>query len=280
MYIGMYRPFSKKNFYYHANWTDQQYKMTKVMPESTSENLMIAVSNKTERKNFSCLMVNVLPDVNLFAGGSQNLPMFLYDEIGQYSAIRKDMLEKFNDLEEEDVLYYIYGIFHSRDYRETYHDDLAKTLPRILNVRNKNEIIELGRKLSEIHLNYETVLPYSELNIRYNSNNPSFLIQRMKHPKIKDENGNNIDDTSRIIYNKDIIVENIPQKAYDYEVNGKSAIAWIMDQYKIKNNSSDNPNLYSDNPKYIFNLLLSIINVSVQTVDLMNSLPPLEIIEE
>lgn len=206
--------------------------------------------------------------------------MFLYDEIGQYSAIRKDMLEKFNDLEEEDVLYYIYGIFHSRDYRETYHDDLAKTLPRILNVRNKNEIIELGRKLSEIHLNYETVLPYSELNIRYNSNNPSFLIQRMKHPKIKDENGNNIDGTSRIIYNKDIIVENIPQKAYDYEVNGKSAIAWIMDQYKIKNNSSDNPNLYSDNPKYIFNLLLSIINVSVQTVDLMNSLPPLEIIEE
>ena len=56
-----------------------------------------------------------------------------------------------------------------------------------------------------------------------------------------------------------------------------------MDQYQLKTNGQtgivDNPNEYSDNPKYIFNLLLSIINVSVQTVELTNNLPPLEIIE-
>lgn len=76
------------------------------------------------------------------------------------------------------------------------------------------------------------------------------------------------------------MIENIPQEAYNYEINGKTAIAWIMDQYRIKNKKEDDPNLYSDNPKYILNLLLSIINVSVQTVDIMNNMPSLEIIKD
>lgn len=66
-------------------------------------------------------------------------------------------------------------------------------------------------------------------------------------------------------------------------MNGKSAIQWIMEEYQVHNREKegivDDANLYSEDPKYIFNLLLSIINVSVQTVDLVNSLPPLEIIE-
>ena len=90
-------------------------------------------------------------------------------------------------------------------------------------------------------------------------------------------------DKSTIIYNNDISIKNIPLKAYEYIVNGNSAIEWIMDQYQIKTDKksgiTDNPNDFSEDPKYIFNLLLRIINVSVQTVDLVNSLPKLEIIE-
>ena len=88
-------------------------------------------------------------------------------------------------------------------------------------------------------------------------------------------------DKSVIIFNDDIIISNIPEKAYQYIVNGKSAIEWIMDQYRIKTDKKsgiiDNPNDYSNDPKYIFNLLLKIINVSVQTVDLINQIPPLAI---
>src|SRR5699024_3228008 len=87
-----------------------------------------------------------------------------------------------------------------------------------------------------------------------------------------------------IIFNDDITIENIPSKAYEYIVNGKPAIQWIMEQYQVvedtKSGITDDPNLYSDDEKYIFNLLLRIINVSMQTVDLVNSLPPLEIVEE
>ena len=93
----------------------------------------------------------------------------------------------------------------------------------------------------------------------------------------------NRSDKSCIIYNDDIIIENIPEKAYGYIVNGRSAIEWVMNQYQYKINKKtgfvDDPNLYLDDEKYIFNLLLSIINVSVQTVDLINSLPPLELDE-
>ena len=78
-------------------------------------------------------------------------------------------------------------------------------------------------------------------------------------------------------------IKNIPEKAYKYIINGKSAIHWMMDQYQIKTNNKtnlvDDPNLYTDDEKYILNLLLRVINVSVQTVDLVNSLPPFEVTE-
>ncbi|MFE6168444.1 type ISP restriction/modification enzyme [Viridibacillus arvi] len=86
-----------------------------------------------------------------------------------------------------------------------------------------------------------------------------------------------------IINNSDIKISEIPLKAYEYKVNGKSAIDWIMEQYQYidddKSGIVDDPNLYSYDEKYIFNILLRVINVSIQTVDLVNSLPPLEIIE-
>ncbi|WP_432717966.1 type ISP restriction/modification enzyme [Staphylococcus equorum] len=91
-------------------------------------------------------------------------------------------------------------------------------------------------------------------------------------------------EKSTIIVNNDITIKEIPNRAYDYKVNGKSAIEWVMDQYQIKvdKNSGiiDDPNEYSDDPKYILNHLLKIINLSVLTIDLIHELPPLEIIDK
>lgn len=86
-----------------------------------------------------------------------------------------------------------------------------------------------------------------------------------------------------IIFNEDIVISDITERAYEYVVNGKPVIEWIIDQYQVKKDKKsgifDDPNEFSNNPKYIFNLLLSIINVSMQTIDLIESLPSLEIIE-
>ncbi|MGR5913172.1 type ISP restriction/modification enzyme [Bacillus cereus] len=76
----------------------------------------------------------------------------------------------------------------------------------------------------------------------------------------------------------------MPEKAYEYVVNGRSAIGWIIDQYQIKTDKksgiTDDPNEFSDDPKYILNLLLSVITVSMKTLELVKQLPDFEILEQ
>src|SRR5699024_586029 len=169
---------------------------------------------------------------------------------------------------------YIYAILHSKEYRDKYNNDLTKGLPRIPILKNKEQYIEIGKKLVDLHINYEEVTPYSGVKIE-KATAPSYKVTKMKHPKRG--------ELDKIVFNSDVTITSIPEKAYEYVVNGRSAIGWIMNQYQIKTDRRsgiiDNPNDYSADEKYVFNLLLRIINVSVQTVDLVNSLPPLEIIE-
>ena len=135
----------------------------------------------------------------------------------------------------------------------------------------------------DLHLNYEEVPVYEDVNIT-TTGDAYYKVKKMKIANKKDpETGKKVNDRSTIIYNDTLTISNIPEKAYQYIVNGRSAIEWIMDQYRVKTDKksgiTDDPNDFSDDPKYIFNLLLRIINVSVQTVDLINSLPKLEIDE-
>lgn len=132
----------------------------------------------------------------------------------------------------------------------------------------------------DLHLNYEEVPVYEGVDVNI-SKNPSYKVAKMKFAKKRDGNGKSVNDLSTIIFNNDITISNIPEKAYGYVVNGRSAIEWIIDQYQIKTDKksgiTDDPNDYSDDEKYIFNLLLRIINISVQTIDLINSLPKFEV---
>lgn len=282
IYLGMYRPFTKKYVYYAQAWIDMQYQMSKVLPISTSSNLMISLSNKTGGKQFSTLIVDVLPDRNLFAGGSQNLPKYLYhntntsdlfDSDEKYSAIRPEVLNRVSNLREEDAMYYVYGVFHSVQYGKLYYEDLAKSFPKIPNVKHKEKYIKLGRELADLHLNYENQPIWEGIDVQISE--PNYRVKKMKHPK------KGVLDT--IIYNESITIKNIPEKAYDYVVNGRPAIEWIIDQYQVKTDKksgiTDDPNEFSDNPKYILNLLLSVITVSMRTLELIEELPEFEIQE-
>ncbi len=282
MYLGMYRPFTKKHVYYAQAWIDRQYQMTKVLPSSTSSNLMISLSNKTGGKQFSTLIVDVLPDVNLFTGGSQNLPKYLYrnndtgnlfDNSEKYSAIRHEVLNKLPNLSEEDAMYYVYGLFHSIQYGKVYYEDLAKSFPKIPNVKHKEKYIKIGKELADLHLNYENQPICEGIDVQISELN--YRVKKMKHPK------KGVLDT--IIYNESITIKNIPEKAYEYVVNGRPAIEWIINQYQVKTDKksgiTDDPNEFSDDPKYILNLLLSVITVSMRTLELIDELPEFEIQE-
>ncbi|MDW3721265.1 type ISP restriction/modification enzyme [Enterococcus faecium] len=265
--LSMYRPFTKKYLYRARILNERPRKSFQTFPNADSDNLLINVSGAGTKNNFSLLMTDTLMDMNAIYP-SRNLPRYIYERDNLFEGKRDNIA---NDRD----FYYIYGLLHSEEYRIKYDNDLKKALPRIPKVRNKEKYVEIGKKLADLHLNYEDVPAYDGVNIVFKSDNPSFKVKKMKHPKRG--------QLDTIIFNEDIVITDIPERAYEYVVNGKPAIEWIIDQYQVKKDKKsgivDDPNEFSDNPKYIFNLLLSIINVSMQTMDLVESLPPLEIIE-
>jgi predicted helicase len=144
-------------------------------------------------------------------------------------------------------------------------------LPLVEDVRDFWKFSKAGRALAELHINYESVPPYKGVKVT-GAESKFYTVEKMRFPK-KDQK-----DT--IYYNSKITIENIPAKAYEYVVNGKSAIEWIMERYEIKTHKEsgirNDPNDWSKevgNPRYILDLLLSVINVSVQTVEVVEGLP-------
>jgi len=173
----------------------------------------------------------------------------------------------------EDIFYYAYGILHSPKYRTAFSDDLKKALPRIPLAEKSDDFwafSRAGRELARLHLEYESIAPLEGVTVSGDRSNCRVAKMRFKAKGEKDT----------IIFNQYITVSNIPAKAYKYVVNGKAAIEWVMERYQVKTDKDsgivNDPNLYADEtgqPEYILDLLLSVIAVSVQTIDIVEELP-------
>ena len=322
---ALYRPFFKQNLYYDAalNWS--RYQLPKIYPTNSSSNLLICITGIGSSKDFSCLISDKIPDLQLMFNG-QCFPLYWYeerkdtglslfdDELTEEKYIRRDGIsdwilkevrKRFGNskaITKEHIFYYVYGILHSTQYRERFAADLKKSLPRIPIVDKVEDFMafyKAGKALAELHLNYEQVPPSPDVTATIadavykepTDDEPfgytkysHFRVLKMVFPKVRNEAGKRVPDKSRIIYNDNITIENIPAKAYEYIVNGKSAIEWIMERYAVTQDTRsliiNDPNDWSKehgNPTYIYDLLLSVINLSVQTVDIVNSLPKLKI---
>ena len=186
----------------------------------------------------------------------------------------------------EMIFYYVYGILHSEDYRTRFAADLMKSLPRIPLVDDVNVFMDFykaGKKLAELHLNYETIPPCP--GVKVEGDRPlTGTDDDYEYYKVVDKmRFRSKQDKSTILYNGHIMVSDIPDKAYEYIVNGKSAIEWIVERYcvsvdkksLIKNDCNDWGKEHKK-PRDILDLLLSVINVSVQTVDTVKGLPKLK----
>lgn len=268
-----YRPFTKKWLYYNSDVVEYPAKYKDMMGE---QNKVIFVTGTGIKRDFSAIMIETIPNYHLMDTGQAFL---LYDNSNENNLLNENsnIYEPFRNLinlNDEEIFYYVYAVLHSNEYKEKYANDLKKSLPRIPILKHKEKFVEIGRKLAELHLNYEEAPLFEGVTIQSKSN-PSYKVTKLKHPK------KSVID--KIVLNNDITICDIPLKAYEYIINGRPAIEWFIDQYQIKQDKKsgiiDDPNMYSDDEKYILNLLLRIINVSVQTVDLVNSLPQLEIIE-
>lgn len=291
---SIYRPFYKSKLYFDKDLNAMLYQNKKLFPNSTLKNLIICVSGSGGSKDFSTLISDCIPILHVVENG-QSFPLYYYeerqkqspgmfDEDGDSEYIRRDGISDFilerakkqygKNVEKEDIFYYVYGFLHSNEYREMFANDLKKMLPRLPLVDDVKEFwafSKAGSKLAELHLNYETVPAYDGVKIT-GDDGKFYTVEKMRFPKK--------DQKETIHYNSKITIENIPAKAYEYVVNGKSAIEWIMERYAVTTHKEscikNDPNDWAKevgNPRYILDLLLSIINVSVQTVDIVEGLP-------
>jgi predicted helicase len=295
---ALYRPFVKQNLYFNSGWNNMQYQMPKLFPNSNVNNLLICLPAPGGSKPFSAIISNVIPDIHL-NGDNQCFPLYYYEENNatqkglfdtegdKQNYIRRDAISDFilerakkiygKNVSKEDIFYYVYGFLHSTSYRETFANDFKKMLPRLPLVEEVKDFwafSKAGRKLAELHLNYETVAPFADAKVT-GDDGEYYTVEKLRFPK-KDQK-----DT--IIYNSKITISNIPAQAYEYLVNGKSAIEWIMERYQVTTHKesgiTNDPNDWATevgNPRYILDLLLSVINVSVQTVDIVNALPKVD----
>ena len=293
--VSLYRPFTKQHLYFDMPFIERPGISNRLFPTRNTENLTIAVSGVGAQKEFTALMSDRIADLQV-ADKAQYFPLYYYEkpEVTQQGLfelsgdyIRKDGVSDFifkhardkyidNRIKKEDIFYYVYGLLHSPDYRREFANDLKKMLPRLPLVDKLEDFwafSEAGRKLAELHVHYEEVDPYEGVKVS-GTQHGNYHVEKLKFIKKGDK--------STIIYNENITIENIPEKAYEYVVNGKSAIEWVLDRYQIKTDKDsgivNDPNDWANevgNPRYILDLLLSVINVSVQTVDIVNELPKL-----
>lgn len=293
---AMYRPFQKQKLYYGPGMIHRKGQFEDIFIKDN--NMIICVNGKGCRRKPSSFISRNMVDLNLLEAGAQCMPLYWYhtadetnlfadqpirnDGISDY--IQKKVENKYScKIEKIEIFNYVYGILNSKDFLKTFEFNLKNEQPKIYLVDSKEQfqkISEVGKKLIDLHLNYEVVEPYKYCNViehdllTKNVDNIYYL------SKMKFSQKNKKDE---IDFNEFITITNIPIKAYDFIINGKSAIEWIMERYSVskdkKSGIVNDPNDWCEevnNPKYILNLLLSIINVSIKTVELIKLLPKLD----
>ena len=289
--ISLYRPFTKQYLYFNRFWNE-----TPAQQDKFKNYLSIGTVGIGGNKDFSITILNNIGDFQTLQNANF-YPLYYVEEENRNKD--KSLFENSDEIKEEnkkdgisdyifnlakqkystkitkeDIFYYVYGFLHNEDYKKEFEADLKKLIPRLPLVddyRIFKTYSNIGRELADLHLNYENIEKDKVIIVEGEENN-NFKVEKMRFTSK--------DKKDVIIFNSDIKIKNIPLEAYNYQVNGKSAIEWIMERYAITvdkdSQIENNPNLWCEenkNPRYILDLLLSVISLSVRTNELVKKLP-------
>lgn len=301
MIPSQYRPFAKRQLYYDRDCLGAVCQKDNFFPSVGADNKMICVSGAGAEQSFSALVVGVLPEYAVVQRGPC-FPLYTWEQVrtqgmtpAQLKATRRDNITDYalnlfidaypnTDITKEDIFHYIYGILHSPEYNERFGGDLKRIFVHMPLAKNFACFRDAGRMLCELHLNYESVEPF-KLNLSLNAdytNEPTesnfdyYQVDKMRFGTGKDK--------SIIQYNPRVSLSGIPLSAYDYHITDRSAIEWVINQYRIQKDTNprsgsgivNDPNALAreeNNPRYVLDLLLSVITVSVETMKIISSLP-------
>ena len=289
----MHRPFCKEWCFVAPKVIESPSKWERIYPEEDSTNYVIAIPGKSKWR-FSALITSVIQDYDMEQHANA-FPLYIYEketikDDGQLSlfgesekrtikwnkryALSDMILHKYRELygdkvTKEDIFFYIYAVLQTPSFVDGYADDLSKGVTRIPTLAHFVDYVRIGRELADLHLKYEKPVSAEELGVTIEMHKEDYtVVDRMRFGKGKDK--------STIEYNPYITIRNIPEEAYNYIVNGKSAIEWIVEQYAVTTDKSsdivNDPNAYAGG-KYIFDLLISIISDSLKTQELIAQFP-------
>ena len=275
---SLYRPFTKSNLYFDRMLTERVYVFPSIFPtpETEMENRVIFVNGIGSNKPFIGLMTDVIPSTGML-DANQCFPFYTYNEDGtnRKENITDWALAEFrkhysdNTISKWDIFHYTYGILHHPDYREKYQANLKRDLPHIPFAPDFWGFANAGAQLADIHVNYESQPKYDGLKYIEIPDMPiDWRVEKMKLSK----------DKTQLVYNDFLTIDGIPAEAFDYRLGTRSALEWIIDQYRVKVDKRsgivNDPNR-ADQPRYIVDLIGRVITVSMQTVEIVEALPEL-----
>ena len=311
-----YRPFTRQYLYFDRRLNEMVYQMPRIFPTGSEENRTICTTGTGARGGFSCLMTSAIFDLNGMEAGAQCFPLKLYEPIEGAPSEPPNLFTEAGGLDDsrvrdgitdvgllhfkgafpgeaitkEEVFFYVYGLLHSEEYRARFANNLSKELPRIpcvTTVEDFRAFRDAGRRLGELHVNYESAELYpvtikeGDLRLATIDDPVSFFrVTKMKYGGQGREK-----DQSTVVYNANITMQHIPLEAYDYVVNGKPALEWVMERQVVKTDKAsgivNDANRYAvetvENPAYPLELFQRIITVSLETMRIVRGLPKLEI---
>ncbi|WP_345117491.1 type ISP restriction/modification enzyme, partial [Bartonella jaculi] len=321
---SLYRPFTQQWLYYNRAFNEMVAQIPCIFPMGKAiENKVIQITGTGTQSGFYVLMTKVLPNFHT-VHTCQCFPRYFYEDpialkskdnnqshlftnsteesnntdLQRRDAITDEGLAHFKaaypneTITKDDLFYYVYGILHSEDYRTRYADNLCKELPRIPCVKSVEDFwmfVTAGRELGHLHVNYEDVKPYP---VTFKKGNPKqtdisnpekfYYVTEMKFFGNSKEK-----DKSTVIYNSNITITDIPLEAYEYIVNGKPALEWVMGRQCVKTDKKsgivNDANRYAvetiGNPAYPLELFQRVITVSLETMKIVKNLPKLEMRE-
>ena len=275
---SFYRPFTKLHLYFHRMMNECVYVFPSIFPTSDAEteNRTICVSSPRTNTSFHTLMVDAIPDFH-FTGDSQCFPFYTYDEDGtnRQENITDWALTEFrthygeDTITKWDIFHYNYGLLHQPTYREKYEANLKRDLPHIPFAEDFWGFANAGAALANFHVNYESVPKYDKLKyIETPGMTVDWRVEKMKLSK----------DKTQLKYNDFLTLDGIPAAVYDYRLGTRSALEWVVDQYRVKIDKRsgivNDPNRESE-PRYIVDLIARVITVSLKTVEIVKNLPAL-----
>ena len=270
-----YRPFTKSNLYFDRMMNERVSVLPTIFPllETEAENRVICVAGIGDRKGFGCLATNRIPSIDLAFEKTQCFPFYTYDEDGsnRRANITDWALAQFrthygdDTIGKWDIFHYVYGLLHHPDYRERYQANLKRDLPHLPYAPDFWAFAKAGKRLGEIHIGYEEVEEYPLRFVETPDMPLDWRVEKMRLSK----------DKTGIKYNDFLTLDGIPAKAFDYRLGNRSALEWVIDQYRVKTYERsgivNDPNR-ADDEEYIVRLVGKVVAVSLETVGIVEGL--------